>query len=298
MNITLTGSLGNINKELIGKLTSAGHQVKVISHSPERATAIEALQATPLIGSVTDAAFVSAAFAGADAVYLMTPPNVSTADVKGYIKATGQIYADAIDANGVGRVINLSSIGAHKADGLGPTGANYAVEHLLNNLEGVDVLHLRPGLFYSNFYGSIPVIKYQGIMGNNFDADVTVALTDPADIAAAIANTLNAPAFSGKKVEYVVSDLKTGGAIAAILGEAIGIPHLPWIAFPDEVLLPELLKSGMSAEMANVYIIEIGIALRNNSLLEDYYRHREEAAGGTKFEEFAKTFAYAYATTS
>ena len=295
MNITLTGSLGNINRELIGRLTTKGHTVKVISHSPERAKEIGAVNAIPLIGSVTDPDFVTSAFQGADAVYIMTPPNFSAPDLKGYIRATGKLYADAIDAAGVGKVIHLSSIGAHKPGGLGPTGANYYVEQILNKLEGVDLLHLRPGLFYSNFYGSMPVIKYQGIIGNNFGADTNVAMTDPGDIAAAIANELNAPSVSGKSVKYVVSDLKNGAGIAATLGQAIGIPHLPWIEFPDEAFLPELLKTGMSEEMAKVYIIEIGVALRDDSLLEDYYRHRKDAVGRTSLEEFAKTFAKVYA---
>lgn len=295
MNITLTGSLGNINKELIGKLTSAGHQVKVISHNPERISAIEALNAIPLIGSISDLEFVTSAFTGADAVYLMTPPNFAAPDLKGYIRSTGQLYADAIRATGVKKVVNLSSIGAHKPDGLGPTGANYEVEQLLDSLEEVDVLHLRPGLYYSNFYGSIPVIKYQGIIGNNFGENVNVAMTAPADIATAIAITLNGRPFSGKNIQYVVSDLKNGGEIAAALGQAIEIPHLPWVEFPDDALLPELLKSGMSVEMARIYIIEIGIALRNNSLLEDFYQHQNEAVGEITFEEFAKTFADVYA---
>ncbi|AMR27587.1 hypothetical protein A0257_11080 [Hymenobacter psoromatis] len=69
MKIIVTGSLGNISQPLTTELVHQGHAVTVISCQPDRQPAIAALGATAAIGSLHDAPFLAATFAGADAVY-------------------------------------------------------------------------------------------------------------------------------------------------------------------------------------------------------------------------------------
>lgn len=96
MKIILTGSLGHISQPLAQTLVGQGHAVTVISNSPDRQAAIEALGATAAIGSVNDADFLAATFAGADAVYVMVPPNMAAPDVLAYYRGVGRSYAQAI----------------------------------------------------------------------------------------------------------------------------------------------------------------------------------------------------------
>lgn len=313
MNITITGSLGNISRRLAGTLAAKGHRVTVVSHSPERVKDIERLHAIPAIGSVEDPGFLLDVFAHADAVYTMIPPNYSRADLRAYMRTTGEGYARAIEKAGVGHVVNLSSVGAHLPDGPGPTGANHYVEERLNALTGTHVLHLRPGMFYTNFFGAMPMIAQQHSIGNNFDAAVNIPLSHPQDIASAAADALDSCLFTGKNIRYVVSDEKSGGEIATILGQAIGLPDLAWVCFSDEALLQGMIQNGLTREMATVYVVEIGIALRNGMLAEDYRRSGDgasgsaeasrgaevsgnpEAPGKTSFADFAKEFAAVYA---
>lgn len=294
MNITITGSLGNISQQLTQLLTAKGHQVTVVSHNPERAAAIEQLHAIPAIGSIEDTDFLLQAFAKADAVYTMIPPNFQTTDLRGYIKSVGERYAAAIAQTGVRYVVNLSSIGAHIPDGPGPTSANYYVEQKFNALKDVQVLHLRPGMFYSNFYGSMDMIRHQNILGNNFDATANIVMSHPHDIAAAAAEALDTLSFSGKSVRYVASDEKNGAEIAALLGHAIGKPDLAWIGFSDDAMLQGMLQNGLSEQMAKIYVIEIGVALREGTLFEDYRQHQQRAFGERSFADFAKEFAFVY----
>ncbi len=291
MNITITGSLGNISKPLSTSLIAAGHQVSVISSNAQRTDEITAMGAKPLIGSVTDAAFLKHVLAGADAVYTMTPPNFMADDTRGYIMAIADAYAVAIQHHKISHVVNLSSIGADDPHGAGPAAANHYAENKLNNIPGTNTLHLRPGMFYTNFYGSIPVIKQQHMLGNNFAGDVPMALSHPADIARVAADALNNCSFAGNNVEYIVGDVRTGNEIAATLGEAIG-ETLQWMQLPDEVMLQALLQNGMSADAASTYIIEVGIALRNGMMLMGY--DSDSRIGGTTLLGFAKEFAEVY----
>jgi len=294
MNITITGSLGNIGQRLTGKLTAKGHSVTVVSHNPERAKAIEQLHAIPAIGSIDDPDFLLRAFDKADAVFTMIPPDFLAADPRAYIRAAGERYARAIRQTGVRHVVNLSSVGAHTPDGPGPAGANHYVEKKLDELKDTHVLHLRPGMFYTNFFGSLPMIKHQHIIGNNFDAGVNVLLTHPQDIADAAADALDTLFFTGKNIRYVVSDEKNGGEIAAILGQAISQPDLAWVCFSDEELLQGMMQNGFTEQMASVYVVEIGIALRDGILFENYRRKKHMALGKISFTDFAKEFAAVY----
>ena len=94
MKITISGSLGNIGKHLTEKLIAAGHNVTVISSNTERKTPIEALGAQAAIGSVSDAAFLKKAFAGADAVFAMTPPNMGGSNVVANTTNAGKAIAE------------------------------------------------------------------------------------------------------------------------------------------------------------------------------------------------------------
>ncbi|HEY9004958.1 MAG TPA: NAD(P)H-binding protein [Ohtaekwangia sp.] len=294
MNITITGSLGNVGRRLTEKLVARGHRVTVVSHSPERIAAMEALHAIPAIGSLQDAAFLQEAFAGADAVYIMIPPDPSATNVRKYIREAGDRYAQVIARCGVQYVVNLSSIGAHIPDGAGPAGANYYVEQKLNALADTHVLHLRPGMFYTNFLGAMNMIRYQNIIGNNFDASLNMILSHPHDIADAAAEALHTRSFSGKKIQYIASDERNGSEIASVLGRAIGQPDLAWINISDEQMLQGMLQNGLTEEMATVYILDIGRAIRESKLFDDYAKNRHTALGSIKLEDFAKEFAVVY----
>lgn len=291
MKVTITGSLGNISRILIQKLVSNGHEVKVVSSNAERTKEIEQLNAIPLVGKVDDFDFVNSAFNDSDAVYTMVPPSYGTTEL---IKKVGETYTKAIEKNKIPFVVNLSGIGAHLPKGPGPSSANYYIENLYNSLSNTHVLHLRPGMFYSNFYGAIDLIKYRHIIGNNFDEQVVLALSHPSDIAIAAFDAINNRNFSEKSYRYIVSDEITGKEIAQKLGKAVGENDLKWVQFPDEELFQSLLQQGMTEQMASTYIIDMGIALRNGSLLETYFHERTELLGKIKFDEFAKEFSFAY----
>ncbi len=289
MKIIVTGSLGNISKILIEKLISNGHQVAVISSREENTAAINALGAEALIGRLDEESFIHHAFKNVDAVYTMVPPSYGTVEE---IKKVGLVYSRAITDNNISYVVNLSGIGAHLPDGPGPAGANFHNEKEFNSIDGAHILHLRPGLFYSNFYGAADMIRHQHIIGNNFGENIKLALSHPADIAQVAFEAIHYHNFRGKNTVDVVSAELTGKEIAEMLGKAANISDLKWVEFPDEVLFENLLKQGMTAEMAKTYIIDMGIALRDGTLLNAYFKEgKGTMTGATSFERFAEDFA-------
>lgn len=294
MKIVVTGSLGHISRPLVEKLTAAKHDVTVISSNADRKKEIEALGAKAAIGSVSDLAFVTDTFKGADAVYTMVPPTFSASNWKQYMAGIGKIYAQAIAAAGVKNVVNLSSIGAHMPDGCGPVSGLYHVEQALNALEGVNVKHLRPGFFFYNFFANIGMIKHMGIIGGNYGEGTRLVVADTNDIADVAAEELLHLSFEGKSVKYIVSDEKTTDEVASIFGKAIGKPDLKWLNFTDADTIGGMLQNGVPEEVAKNYA-EMGAAMRSGEMAAEYNKSRAATFGKNNLETFAPVFAAAYA---
>lgn len=293
MKYVITGSAGNISKPLSEKLLAAGHDVTIIGRSEEHLKPLISKGAKAAIGEVEDVEFLKRTFAGADAVYTMYPPQYAAQDVSAYRELAVK-YAAAIKANGIKYVLNLSSIGAHMPEGCGPVSGLYDTEQELNKLTGVNVLHLRPGYFYVNFYGSLAMVKNMHIIGNNSgDGAAKMILSHPDDIADAAAEELINLSFIGHSVRYLASDERTQGDIAKVLGTAVGQPELPWVAFTDEQSLEGMTGAGLPQEMAKKYV-EMGAAMRSGKMFEDFLQHRPQTFGKTKLENFAQDFAAAY----
>jgi uncharacterized protein YbjT (DUF2867 family) len=294
MKYTITGGAGHISKPVIIKLLAAGHEVTVIGRDAGNLKELAAKGARTAIGSVEDAVFLTRAFAGAEVVYTMVPPTYSTKDWKNFIGNIGRNYAEAIRANGIKHVVNLSSIGAHTAEGCGPVSGLYRAEQALNELTDTHILHLRPGYFYYNLLGNLGLVKNMDIMGSNFGGpDFTLIMSTPPDIAdVAFEELLHLP-FTGHTVRYIGSDERSTDEIAAVLGQAVGKPGLRWVVFPNEQALQGMLQAGLPEEIARNYV-EMGDGLRTGLMSEDYWKHRPATLEKTKLENFAQVFADAY----
>jgi uncharacterized protein YbjT (DUF2867 family) len=296
MKIIVTGSLGNISKPLTKELVQKGHIVTVISSNASRQKEIEDLGATAAIGSLEDSYFLTTTLAGADAVYTMVPPGNyfdPNLDLLAYYIRLGKNYAEAINASGVKRVVNLSTIGGNLKEGNGILAGAHHVEVILNELPAdVSITHIRPNSFYYNLFGFVEMIKSQGIISANYGGDNIIPWVSPIDIAAVISEELT-NLFKGRNARSVASEDLSGNETAKILGEAIGKPDLKWVVVSDEETLNGLVSIGMNTKIA-AGLVEMYAALHSGLLAEDYYRNKPAEMGKIKMKDFAKDFAVAF----
>jgi uncharacterized protein YbjT (DUF2867 family) len=317
MQLVVTGSLGNISAPLTQELVRQGHAVTVISSKPEKRGAIEALGARAAIGTIEDVAFLAATFAGAEGVYCMLPPfNYfdPALDVMAEARKLATAYTAAIRQAGVKRVVHLSSVGAHLAQGNGVLAFHHLAENIFRELPAeVSITHLRPVGFYTNLFNFKDMIKGEGLLGRflalrysglramltgktgiiaaNYGAGDKLPWVSPVDIAAAAAEELTAP-LAGRNVRYVASEELTCNEIASILGQAIGKPYLQWALMSDKQMQSGLEMFKVPKERA-VGIVEMNAAMHSGLVDEDYYRHRP-VLGKVKMADFAKEFAAVY----
>jgi uncharacterized protein YbjT (DUF2867 family) len=296
MKYVIIGGAGNISKPVTEKLLAAGQQVTVVGRNAKHLEGLVAQGAKAAIGSVEDVDFLIKTFAGADAVYTMAPPDFGATDWKASIEEKGKNYAKAIKANNIRYVVNLSSIGAHLAEGAGPISGIHRAEEALNKLTDVNIKHLRPGYFFTNLLSNVEPAKNLNIMGSNFGGqDFKLVMANPGDIADVVAEELLIHNFTGHSVRYIASDERTTDDIAKVLGDAIGKPALKWVVFSDTDALNSMVQAGLPYEIAKNYA-EMGHALHTGIAFEDYWKNRPASLQKTKLEDFAKTFAAVYNT--
>jgi uncharacterized protein YbjT (DUF2867 family) len=288
MKIIITGSLGNIGKPLTQKLTARGHDITVISRNADKNVSIEMLGARPAIGKLEDTSFLTETFTGADAVFCMVPPDFSQPDQMLYYEKLGHCYADAIRESGIRSVVLLSSYGAHLPSGTGFITGSYRTEQIFNTIPNITLSILRPTFFYYNLLAFTGMIKAAGFIGAVYGGRDKLAMVSPLDIATAAAEELQAEEHV-TRIRYVNSDEKTCDEVAAVLGKALDMPDLKWIALPKSQVQQALLERGLSPDTV-MNLVELGEALHTGRLLEDYTLHRP-TFGKVKLEEYATEFA-------
>jgi uncharacterized protein YbjT (DUF2867 family) len=284
----ITGSIGHISRPIIEELVRAGKDVRVVTSSVGRATEIEDIGATALVGNVRDTAFLKTAFKNVDVVYTMIPPIWQTTNWIKSMNEVAESYAQALQDNDVKYVVNLSSVGADVSKGVGPVDGVHYFEKLLNTIPGQNIRHLRPAYFYSNLLTQIGMIKQAGIMGANFGEGEKLFLTHTNDIATVALEELLNLKFSENSVRYIISDERSGKEIAQAIGNAIGIT-IPWIVFTDDQQKQGLIQAGLSETHAENFTT-LGRAIREGYMQADVRKNKPQFSN-TKLEDFAKEFA-------
>jgi len=291
--IVITGATGKTGSATAEALIAKGQKVRVIGRDAAKLKGFTAKGAESAVGDLGNAAFLTRAFTGAEAVYALIPPNFGAADFRAYQKQIGESIVAAITGSGVKYVVHLSSQGAHLPAGTGPIAGLHDQEERLNNLAGVNVLHLRPTYFMENLLMNIDLIKKMNIMGSAVRGDVKFAMIAAKDIAAYAAERLAKRDFSGKSVHDLLGqrDLSLDEA-AAVIGRKLGKPDLKYIAFPYEDAEKGMVAMGLSQDLSRLYV-EMSRALNEGLFAVNIPRTRENTTP-TSIEEFADVYAKVY----
>ncbi|HVY37507.1 MAG TPA: NAD(P)H-binding protein [Polyangia bacterium] len=292
MNVTVLGATGKTGRAAAERLLAAGVEVKAVARSADKLAGLAQKGAQPAAADLTDTAALAGALRGSDAAYLMIPSDYTKPDLLGQYARAGESITRAVRDAGLRRAVLLSSLGADAASGTGPIAGLHGVEEGLKAVPGLNLLILRPGYFYENSYGTLGLIKHQGINGGAILPDVPIPTIAAADIGGAAADALRRGDFSGTVVRELSGprDLTMAEA-TRILGKAIGKPDLAYVQFPDEGYVEGLKSAGFAPDAARLFL-EMSQAF-NNGLVRPQ-PGAEKLRTTTTFEAFADVFAQAY----
>ncbi len=286
--IAITGATGNIGGKIALDLISKGEKVRCIARGTDKLERLAGKGADTAAVDLSDTASLTKALSGAEAVFIMIPPNYGASDFRAYQNAVGESIFTAVKEAGVKTVVNLSSQGAHLADRTGPIKGLRDQEQRLNKLSGVNVLHLRPAYFMENLLTNIDMIRKQNMLGGALKADLKIPMIATQDIAKFAAERLIQKDFASIVVKDLLGqrDLSMN-QVAVILGEKIGRPALKYVQFTYEDTRGALVSMGLSEDVAGLFIEMIRAF--NDGLIKSH--RTPENTTETPLEEFAAAFA-------
>jgi uncharacterized protein YbjT (DUF2867 family) len=177
----IVGANGKTGGAVARALLAKGQPVRVVLHSDRSADRWRAAGAEVVLADVQDPASLIVAFRGAQAAYVLNPPEYGVDDLLVPARRVADAYRSALSATGV-RAVALSSIGAQHAEGIGNILSNHIVESALAPL---GTTFVRAGNFMTNWLPSLSVLR-PGVLSSFLapldQATPTVAVPDIATV--------------------------------------------------------------------------------------------------------------------
>jgi uncharacterized protein YbjT (DUF2867 family) len=222
--IVITAPTGQIGRQVVDNVLNSGEAVRVIARDPSRLPARVRERVEVVQGSHEDSEVVAKAFAGADTVFWLAPPNPRADSVHGHVLSFAKPLCDAIRSQGVKRVIGVSSLGRGLARNAGQISAIFAMDHLIEST-GVDYRSLGMPGFMENMLWQVEPIKRQGTIFYPIAGDLKVPTCATRDIAAVAAELLLDRSWSGQaSVPVLGPEDLSHNDMAQIVSEVLGRP--------------------------------------------------------------------------
>ncbi len=251
--IVVTGASGRTGRRVTEVLQEKGEKVRAVGRDAKKLAPLVGLGAEPFVGQVEDISFLTAAFAGATAVYLVLPEDLSQPDLRAHQELVSDRYAAAIANAKVRFAVSLSSLGAQHAEGTGPIVGLHNQEQKLNRIDGLNVLHLRAAYFMENLFMSMVPLRTTGTLSGGIRGDAPMPWIATKDIGAYAATRLEARDFLGSSIQELHGqrDISMDEA-ASIVGKAIGKTDVTYVQMPSSTLQVFLLNAGLPRTTAEL----------------------------------------------
>jgi uncharacterized protein YbjT (DUF2867 family) len=253
--IVITAPTGLIGRQVLGNVLGSGEPVRVIVRDPShlREEVRERVEIVP--GSHGDIGVVDRAFAGADAVFWLVPPDAHAGSVEAaYVEFT-RPACDAFKRHEVRRVVGISALGRGTAVAgrAGLVTASLAMDDLIAST-GVSYRALPMPSFMDNLVRQVESIRDRGVFSTPVSGDRKLPSCATRDIAATAARLLLDDSWSGSGHVAVLGpeDLSFND-IAQIMSEVLGQP-VRYQQIPAEALKNRLTGAGMSDAMAQATV--------------------------------------------
>lgn len=247
----ITGATGNTGSVVAQRLLAAGKAVRVVVRDAAKASALAQQGAEVVVAELHDQAALERAFAGAEGVYFLSPPDLQARSFISERKQLTQAIVDTLKRAAVKHVVLLSSIGAERASGTGPI---VTVHHAENQLRasGLNATFLRAGYFAENWASVIPVAKQEGVLPAFYPLDLKIPMLATQDIGEAAAQALLDGPRGVRIIELAgpqeVSPVEVAAALSKLLGREVKATRAP-----IEAVVPTLTRAGLSENIAQLF---------------------------------------------
>lgn len=212
MNVLVLGGTGTVGSLVVKELLNRGADVSVFTRDAKKAVPAGT---RAVVGDLHDPSTIRSAFAGRDAVFLLTAGALSTSECH-----EGLMAVNGCTLGGVKKVVFLSVHRADEAPHLPHFGAKLPVEAAIK-ASGIPYTILRPNNFYQNDYWYKDAMLSHDVYPQPF-GNVGLSRVDVRDIAEVAALTLTTDAARNDTVDVVGPEILTATGTAETWGGVLG----------------------------------------------------------------------------
>ena len=253
--IIITAPAGQIGHQVLGNVLSSGEPIRVIVRNPSRLRTEARERVEVVQGSHGDIDVIDQAFAGADAVFWLVPPDPHANSAEAAYVDFTRPACDAFKRHGVQRVVGISALGRGTvaARHAGLATASLAMDDLIAST-GVSYRALTMPSFMDNLLRQVPAIKDRGVFVTPISGDRKLPSCATRDIATAAARLLLDGSWSGAGHVAVLGpeDLSFND-MAQIMSEVLSQP-VRYQQITGQALKDRLTGAGMSDAMAQATV--------------------------------------------
>ena len=284
--IVITAPTGLIGRQILENVLESGEPVRVIARDPLRIPPHLRERVEVVRGSHGDAAVVKQAFAGADAVFWLVPPNFQSDSVTAAYVDFTRPACEAFRTQGVKRVVGVSALGRGTAvaGNAGLVTASLAMDDLIA-ATGVNYRALTLPSFMDNLLRQAEAIKNQGLFFSPIAGDRKFPTCATRDIAAVASRLLLDNAWSGQGGVAVLGpeDLSFDD-MAQIMSEVLEKP-VRFQPIPGAAFKARLTGFGTSGAMAQA---TLDMMMAKNDGLDSAEPRTSQSTSPTSFRQWCQ----------
>ncbi|MEV1066815.1 NAD(P)H-binding protein [Streptomyces sp. NPDC050263] len=225
--IVVTTPTGQIGREVVARLLdapAAAAPVRVIVRDPARLDPQVRDRVEVVRGSHADPAVLKEACEGADRVFWLVPPDPAADSVEGQYRVFNESLCEVIGAQGITRVVAVSTLGRGVARNAGLISVGLAMDEAIA-ATGVHYRALCPPALMENTLRQAAAIRDTGVLVTPHLPGRVLRLCATRDIGAAAARLLLDDSWTGRAdVPLVSPDDLTPEGMAAVLAEVLDRP--------------------------------------------------------------------------
>jgi uncharacterized protein YbjT (DUF2867 family) len=247
----ITGATGNTGSVAARTLLAAGKRVRAVVRDAKKAEELRSLGAEIVVADLGDQAALGRAVAGAEAVYMLSTPEMNATDFVTERKALTAAQVATLASAKVPHVVLLSSIGAQHASGTGPV---VTVHHFEQQLRaaGLASTFVRAAYFVENWAAVAQPVKQDGVLPTFIAADRATRMVSTVDIGKAVASALVEGPRGTRAIELAGPTDPTPQDVAATFASILGRP-VKAVDAPLSAVVPTFTSFGISQNIAELY---------------------------------------------
>jgi uncharacterized protein YbjT (DUF2867 family) len=226
----ITGITGQVGGAVAENLLRQGRQVRAVVRDAGKGRAWADRGCEVALATMEKGASLAAAFAGAEGVFVLVPPNFDPLPEFPEARALGETLRTALLQANPGRVVYLSTIGAQAKES-NLLSQHTIIEKAIGGLP-LPVTFLRPGWFMENSSWDVGPAREKGVIPSFLQPlDKAFPMVATADIGRVAAELLQ-ETWSGRRVAELegperVTPNKIAATFAKLLGRQVRMETVP-----------------------------------------------------------------------